>query len=144
MKFKNWLFLFLFLWFSSAIFSQEKIVFDVKIKGAKKTKISFLKKILSVKQNDVLDSISLEKDIIQLKRLPAISHAYYQVFYSHKNLYNVFITVEENFTLIPEVNFWTTTNQQFSYKLACMIIIFLEETSHLVVFIKIMVLILMV
>ena len=117
MKFKNWLFLFLFLWFSSAIFSQEKIVFDVKIKGAKKTKISFLKKILSVKQNDVLDSISLEKDIIQLKRLPAISHAYYQVFYSHKNLYNVFITVEENFTLIPEVNFWTTTNQQFSYKL---------------------------
>ena len=117
MKLKNWLFLFIFLGISSALFSQEKIVFDVKIKGAKKTKVSFLKKILSVKKNDVLDSISLEKDIIQLKRLPAISHAYYQVFYSHKNLYNVFITVEENFTLIPEVNFWTSTNQQFSYKL---------------------------
>ena len=49
MKFKNWLFLFLFLWFSSAIFSQEKIVFDVKIKGAKKNKNIFSKKDIKSK-----------------------------------------------------------------------------------------------
>ena len=62
MKLKNWLFLFIFLGISSALFSQEKIVFDVKIKGAKKTKVSFLKKILSVKKNDVLDSFTLLDD----------------------------------------------------------------------------------
>jgi outer membrane protein assembly factor BamA len=102
---------------SNSFFSQEKIVNDVKFKGNIRMKSSFLKKILSTKKDGVLDSISLEKEIIQLKRLPAISHAYYEVFHSHDTYYNVFISVEENFTIIPEVNFWTTTNQQFSYKL---------------------------
>ena len=117
MKFKNLLLLFSFLWMSNSFFSQEKIVNDIRFKGNIRMKSSFLKKILITKKDGVLDSISLEKEIIQLKRLPAISHAYYEVFHSHDTYYNVFISVEENFTIIPEVNFWTTTNQQFSYKL---------------------------
>ena len=52
-----------------------------------------------------------------MKRLPAIAHAYYQVFFSHDNLYNVSIQIEENATLLPEINLWTTTNNVFSYKL---------------------------
>jgi outer membrane protein assembly factor BamA len=116
MKFKNTLFFLLITFFTGTLYAQ-KTVLEVKIKGAKKTKTTFLKNLLSTKKGSDLDSISLEKDIILLKRLPAIGHAYYQVFYSHENLYSVFITVEENFTLIPEVNLWTTTNQQFSYKL---------------------------
>jgi hypothetical protein len=99
------------------IFSQEKLISSIKVEGAKKTKISFIKSLLSTKADQVLDSTSLDNDIILLKRLPAISHAYYQVFYSHNNLYNVFIYVEENFTIVPEVNLWTTTNNVFSYKL---------------------------
>jgi outer membrane protein assembly factor BamA len=99
------------------MFSQKNQIEDIKIKGAKKTKISFIKSLITSKKGQVLDSTALENDIIFLKRLPAISHAYYQVFYSHKNKYNVFIYVEENFTIIPEVNFWTTTNNVFSYKL---------------------------
>ncbi|MFY0603782.1 MAG: outer membrane protein assembly factor [Flavobacteriaceae bacterium] len=101
----------------SSLCAQENIVYDVKIKGAKKTKVSFIKKILSIKSGQKLDSVQLEEDIVRLKRLPAVSHAYYQVFYSHDNLYNVFINIEENKTIIPLVNFWTSTNQQFSYKL---------------------------
>ena len=116
MKFKNSYIIF-FLIFSSLVFSQEKVIVDVKIQGAKKIKESFIHKLLLTKKGKVLDSLSIEKDIILLKRLPAISHAYYQVFHSHDHFYNVFINVEENFTIIPEVNFWTTTNQQFSYKL---------------------------
>ncbi|MGB0892272.1 MAG: outer membrane protein assembly factor [Flavobacteriaceae bacterium] len=98
-------------------FSQEQFVVDVKIRGAKKTKVSEIKKIIETKNNVILDSIILKNDIIRLKRLPAISHAYFQVFHSHENKYNVFINVEENFTIIPEVNFWTTTNKRFAYKL---------------------------
>ena len=116
MRFKNSC-IFFFLIFSSLVFSQEKVIIDVKIQGAKKIKESFIHKILGTKNGGILDSLSIEKDIILLKRLPAISHAYYQVFHSHDNFYNVFINIEENFTIIPEVNFWTTTNQQFSYKL---------------------------
>ncbi|MEE9407918.1 MAG: outer membrane protein assembly factor [Polaribacter sp.] len=109
--------LLLFIFFFTTTLYSQKIVLDVKIEGAKKTNITFLKKLLSTKKGSVLDTVSLENDITQLKRLPAISHAYYQIFYSHKELYNVFITIEENFTVIPEVNFWTTTNKQFAYKL---------------------------
>ncbi|MFK8058747.1 MAG: outer membrane protein assembly factor, partial [Polaribacter sp.] len=99
------------------LFSQQKIILDIKIQGVEKTKPSFIKSLLITKKGDKLDSLSIEKDIILLKRLPAISHAYYQIFYSHDNFYNVFINIEENFTIVPEVNLWTTTNQQFSYKL---------------------------
>ena len=88
-----------------------------KIKGAKKTNKTFIKNLLLTKKGAVLDSVAIEKDIVLLRRLPAISHAYYQVFHSHENYYNVFINVEENFTIIPEVNIWTTTNNVFSYKL---------------------------
>ena len=116
MMFKNSL-IFLFLSFSSLLLSQENVIVDVKIQGAKKIKKSFIYKLLLTKKGTVLDSTSIEKDIVLLKRLPAISHAYYQVFHSHDNAYNVYINVEENFTIIPEVNFWTTTNDQFSYKL---------------------------
>ena len=117
MSFKSLLFFFFFLLITFKVSSQEKIILEIKIKGAEKTKPHFLKKLLLTKREQVLDSSTLEKDILQLKRLPAISHAYYQVFHSHDNLYNVFVTVEENFTLIPELNFWTTTNQQFAYKI---------------------------
>lgn len=115
MKF-NSIFIFLFLTFSSLVFSQENIIIDVKIQGTKKIRKSFIHKLLEIKKGAVLDSSSIEKDIIILKRLPALSHAYYQVFHSHENFYTVFINVEENFTIIPEVNFWTTTNKQFAYK----------------------------
>jgi outer membrane protein assembly factor BamA len=96
--------------------AQDKIVLDVKFQGHKKNKVGFLKKYISVRNGDVLDSLQLEKDVILLKRLAGVSHAYYQVFISHDNLYNVFFNIEENFTLIPGVNVWTTTNEQVAYK----------------------------
>jgi outer membrane protein assembly factor BamA len=99
-------------------FAQEKTIASLEFKGAIKTKSSFLKKIIEVKHKDILDSVKLDKDIIRLKRLPAISHAYYQVFLTNdKKQYNVFYTVEENFTVIPNLNIWTSTNNQFSYKI---------------------------
>ena len=98
--------------------SQEKQVVSMEIRGLKKTKKSFLNKIIEVKQNEVLDSTKLNQDIVRLKRLPGISHADYQVFLTDIGEgYNVFYNIEENFTLIPSVNIWTATNDQFSYKL---------------------------
>ena len=108
---------FLFLSIASFVFSQENIIVDVKIKGIEKIKESFIQNLIHTKKGTALDSIAIEKDIVFLKRLPAVSHAYYQVFQSQDHLYKVYIHIEENFTLIPEVNLWTTTNSQFSYKL---------------------------
>ena len=114
--FKN-IFFFLFLSFSSLIFSQEEIIIDIKIQGAKKTDIFFLKQILKTKKGRALDSITLQRDIIRLKRLPAISHAYFQVITSKEKTHTVLFHIEENGTLIPNINIWTTTNKTFSYKI---------------------------
>ncbi|MDG2194391.1 MAG: POTRA domain-containing protein [Polaribacter sp.] len=98
-------------------YCQSARVTDVKIRGAKKTKTTFLTSFLETKIGDVLDSVVLDEDIKRLQRLPAISYAYYQVFLSQGELYTVFIHIEENKTLIPAINLWTTTNKQLAYKI---------------------------
>jgi outer membrane protein assembly factor BamA len=98
-------------------FSQDKIVGDLKIQGNKKIKTAFVKKIAIVKAGSVLDSVAIENDIRLLKRLPSIAHAYYQVFHSHDNEYNVFYNIEENFTIIPSANIYTSNEGEFAYRL---------------------------
>lgn len=97
--------------------SQEKIVHDLKIQGNKKLKTSFIKKISSIKQGVALDSLVIEQDILRLKRLPSVSYAYYQVFKSEGNQYNVFYNIEENFTLIPSLNIYTTNDDEFAFRI---------------------------
>lgn len=94
------------------------MIYEVTIKGAKKTKLSFLTSIISTKKGKVVDSLVLKEDVIRLKRLSSIAHAHFSVFYSHDNYYKVFIEVEENYTLIPDINIWTTTNLKTAYKLS--------------------------
>ncbi|NAS31389.1 outer membrane protein assembly factor [Flavobacteriaceae bacterium R38] len=98
--------------------AQDKIVFDVKIRGTKKTKVSFVKKIIKVKNGAVLDSVKMDEDIAKLKRLAGISHAYYQVFHAKDNFYDVYYNIEESFTIIPEVNLFTARDQNVAYRLA--------------------------
>ena len=98
-------------------YSQNPVVADLKIQGNKKTKSGFIKKIISIKSGVPLDSLVIEEDIKRLKRLPSISHAYYQVFHSNENEYNVFYNIEENFTIIPTLNIYTTNDNEFAYRL---------------------------
>ena len=98
-------------------FSQENLVFSLEVQGNKKLKTAFVKKIARVKANQVLDSTIIENDIKRIKRLPGVSHAYYQVFKSHENFYKVFYNIEENFTIIPSVNVYTSNNNEFAYRL---------------------------
>jgi hypothetical protein len=105
-----------FLFITNLVLGQETVVYDVKIQGTKKTKHRFIINFLETKNGQALDSIVLNKDIIRLKRLPAISHASYQIFHAHDNLYNVFFNIEENFTIIPELNIWTTSERDVAYK----------------------------
>ena len=111
------LFSLLFIKLTTDVFSQEKNIVAITIKGVKKTDTLFLKSILSTKKGQQLDSITLQKDIVLLKRLPAISNAYYQVFTADKKGYNIDFHIIENYTVLPNINLWTTTNNQFSYKL---------------------------
>ncbi len=114
---KKILYILLFL-FVTLSYAQDRIVYDIKIKGVKKTRPSFVKKLIKTKNGYVLDSTKLDQDVIKLKRLAGISHAYYQVFHSHDNLYNVFYHIEESFTIIPEINIFTARDQGAAYRLA--------------------------
>ena len=64
-------------------FTQEYIVAELKVNGNKKIKTSFVRQISDIKAGAILDSTLIETDIARLKRTPSVSHAYYQVFYSH-------------------------------------------------------------
>ena len=109
--------IFFFILVTSHMFSQDYNVTDLKIQGNKRLKASFIKSISSIKSGSILDSLIIEEDILRLKRLPSVSHAYYQVFPSDENQYNVFYNIEENFTLIPSANIYTTNNDEFAFRL---------------------------
>lgn len=96
--------------------SQNASILDIKIQGIKRTKTSFVKKLVELKPGMPLDSVLMEKDMTRLKRLPSISHAYYQVFSSNDGDYNVFYTIEENFTLIPFANLFSSSNDDFAFR----------------------------
>ncbi|OUS03554.1 outer membrane protein assembly factor [Flavobacteriales bacterium 33_180_T64] len=108
----------LLILFSAIANAQEYTVADLKVQGNKKLKSSFVKKISNIKAGVKLDSMVIEADIKLLKRLPSIAHAYYQVFPAEDpNAYNVFYTIEENFTIIPSANVYTTNDDEFAYRL---------------------------
>ena len=102
-------FLGLFL-MSISIFGQQ--ISDIKILGLKKTKQEVIRSFIKTKVNSKIDSTLLEEDIMRLKKIPAISHVTYKILSS-----TIVFQVDENKTLIPVVNFWTTTNKQFAYKI---------------------------
>jgi len=104
------------LFISTVSYGQGTVV-DVKVQGNKRTKTTFIKKFANLKPGQPLDSTIIERDIARLIRLPSIAHAYYQVFEADgENNYNVFYGIEENFTLIPFANIFTSNNDEFAFR----------------------------
>lgn len=102
--------------FSSAkMISQNNKVEQFKIVGLKKIKLDFLNKVLSVKEGMILDSIAIQRDIRFLKRLPSVANATYKVI-ANENAYDVVYALEENFTIIPSFNVYTSNNGEFAYR----------------------------
>ncbi|MUH34891.1 outer membrane protein assembly factor [Zobellia amurskyensis] len=98
--------------------AQDATVVNVQVQGAKRTKTTFLNNLVTLKAGMELDSVLLEQDVARLQRLPSVSHAYYQVFSSDTNVngYNVYYNVEENFTLIPFANLFSSSNDAFAFR----------------------------
>ena len=105
-----------FLFLSYIGIAQDKVISAITIQGNQKTKTSALIKLTSTNKGEVLDSLLIEKDIKRLKRLPAIAHAYYQVHEKEEG-YEVVYGIEENFTIIPGANVYTTNDDEFAFRL---------------------------
>lgn len=97
-------------------FGQEKVISEIRIQGNNKTKTASILKLTTIRQGNALDSLQIEKDIKRLKRLPSIAHAYYQVNTKEEG-YEVVYGIEENFTIIPSANIYTTNNDEFAFRL---------------------------
>jgi len=97
------------------LFAQTTIK-KVEIEGAKKTKSAFLKKLLQTKKGSPLDSLVIEKDIQRLKRLPSISHADFEIVDLKESDANITFNVIENFTIIPFANIYTSSNDEFAFR----------------------------
>lgn len=94
----------------------QKQVLEIVIQGNQKTKEKAIKRLITLKTQSNLDSLVLEEDVRRLKRLPSIAHGYYQV-HRVKNGFKVVYGVEENYTLIPSLNIFTTNDDEFAYRL---------------------------
>jgi outer membrane protein assembly factor BamA len=108
--------LFFYFIFISCFWSwaQSEIIHSIKIEGLKKSQKSYIKKLILAKENRVLDSNTIKKDLIRLIREPAVSHAYYSV--NTQNDQNQLIFhIEENKTLIPALDLWTTIDSELAY-----------------------------
>jgi outer membrane protein assembly factor BamA len=110
-------YLFILYLLSTIAISAQVTVADVKFQGNKKTKTDFLRNFVLLKSGSELDSSLIKKDINRLKRLPAVAHAYFQVFEADESgKYNVFYGIEENYTVIPFANVYTSSNDEFAFR----------------------------
>lgn len=109
--FKIVFFVLIYFGFLSKGVSQQ--ITEIIFQENKKTKTSFLKRLVEVRVGDVLDSLVLANDVKRLKRLPASSHAYYEV-YEKEEGYKVVYGFQENFTIIPEVNLYNTNDGELA------------------------------
>ncbi|MDC8002965.1 outer membrane protein assembly factor [Aureisphaera galaxeae] len=107
--------LLLLLLISGSGMAQE--ISELVIQDNKKTRESFIKRLVKVKEGMPLDSLKAEADIARLKRLPGIAHAYYQVYPNEDGTYKLVYGVEENFTIIPSAQVYTTNDDEFAYRL---------------------------
>lgn len=108
-------FLSLFMFFLCFI-GQAQQISEIVIKGNTKTKTDFIQKITDVRVGTALDSIQMDADISRLKRLPGIAHAFYEVAENTDGSYKVVYGLDENFTIIPSVNVYTTNNDEFAVR----------------------------
>lgn len=96
--------------------AQPHLVSELTIQGNHKTRTSFIQKIIKIEIEKPLDSTIIQADISRLKRLPSIAHAYYQVHKKEDETYKVVYGIEENFTIIPFANVYTTNDDEFAYR----------------------------
>ncbi|MDP5229273.1 MAG: outer membrane protein assembly factor [Cellulophaga sp.] len=108
---------FLLLTFLTIGSAQEKRIIDITFEGTKRIKTSLLTKIITTEKGSVLDSTKIEADILHLKRLPPVANAFFKIDVVNDTAVNVVFKIEENFTLIPFANLFSSPNDDFAFRI---------------------------
>ena len=117
MGFSTRLYCFLLFCFPLFCLAQEVRVQHISFEGLKKSKATYLQKLLTQKEDHPFSSSKIDDDLILLLREPAVSHVYTTVNTLTSEQLNLIYHIEENKTLIPAVDFWQSVNNAFAYHL---------------------------
>lgn len=109
--------LFFFFFSFSAIVAQNNNVGTISWNGVKKMNIKFMTEFIETKTNQPLDSLKLDNDVAALTRLNGVSKITYTVSKSDDENFNIIFTVVENWSILPNLQLWTTDETAAAYRI---------------------------
>ncbi len=98
-------------------FAQNQKITKLEFEGLKRTKESFLRRLVKVRPSTVYDSVLVKQDIERLKRLPGIANAKDSI-YGIGDEKTLVYQIEENFTIIPGLRISTANNGEFAFRVS--------------------------
>jgi hypothetical protein len=110
-------YVFVFILFSTLGFSQNNIVKNITWVGNKRMDKKFMTEFIETKLNQPLDSLKLDNDVAALTRLNGVSNITYAVSKTIDDNFDVTFTIIENWSILPNVQLWTTDEAAAAYKI---------------------------
>lgn len=108
--------IFFFILCSGLMYAQEGVIEEIEIEGLKRTKESFLRRLVKVKEGAVYDSLKVDTDVERLNRLAGVAKATHTLEKQANGNYKLTYTIEENFTIIPGIRISTANNGEFAFR----------------------------
>lgn len=96
--------------------AQDGLIETIEITGLKKTRESFLRRLVKVKPGTVYDSLKVATDVERLNRLAGIAKAKHTLKKNEDGNYTLTYDLEENFTIIPGIRISTANNGEFAFR----------------------------
>ena len=107
----------LFFLFALQLAAQNQIVEKIEFEGLKRTKESFLKRLIKTKENEAFDQAKVALDVERLKRLAGVANASIKESEGETGKILTYV-IDENFTIIPGPRISTASDGSFAYQLS--------------------------
>ncbi len=112
-KVKKTILLLLIIAYHTHSYAQETAtITKIEIEGLKRTKESFLRRLIKVKEGSPYDSLKIATDVERLNRLAGIAKATSLITKNTTTNYTLKYTIVENFTIIPGLRISQANNDE--------------------------------
>ena len=110
-------YLILVMFITLSTFSQTNIIKSIEWKGTKRMNTKFMTNFIETKVGSNLDTLVIKRDIAALTRLNGVSNVTYETKPISNSECDIFFTVIENFSILPNLNLWTTNEAAAAYRI---------------------------
>lgn len=112
-----------------SITAQEVMISKIEFEGLKRTKESFLRRLVKVQPQNTIDLKLIETDVERLNRLPGIAKAVYRLDQTDPDQIILIYQITENFTIIPGVRASQANDDSFAFRLSVFEFNFMGENQ---------------